>query len=155
MSRLNLASEHVIWTEEQWNCIHFSDELKFNRFGCDGRRSVGRSPKEWYSPQCTKSSVKFGGGSVMIFGMISATGTWSFVRLHGKINASVYKEILNKHVVPNLRTAINQPAVFMQDNAPCHSANSFWGGNYSYGVACSKPRYESYWEWMEVTKWKS
>ena len=31
---------------------------------------------------------------------------------------------MKKHVVPNLRTAINQPAVFIQDNAPCHTAKS-------------------------------
>ena len=30
---------------------------------------------------------------------------------------------MKKHVT-NLRTAINQPAVFMQDNAPCHTAKS-------------------------------
>ena len=53
--------------------------------------------------------------------------------------------------VPNLRTAINQPAVFMQDNAPCHTAKSVktflnWGECYCYGVACLKPRHEFYWE---------
>ena len=31
---------------------------------------------------------------------------------------------MKKHVVPNLRTPINQPAVFMQDNASCHTAKS-------------------------------
>ena len=60
----------------------------------------------------------------MAFGMISDAGTGPLVKLHGKINETVYKEILKKHVVPNLRTAINQPAVFMQDNAPCHTAKS-------------------------------
>ena len=45
------------------------------------------------------------------------------MRLHGKITATVHKEILKKHV-PNLRIAINQPAAFMQDNAPCHTAKS-------------------------------
>ena len=45
------------------------------------------------------------------------------MRLHGKINATIYKEILKKHV-PSLRTAINQPAVFMQDNTPCYTAKS-------------------------------
>ena len=40
--------------------------------------------------QCTKSSIKFGGESVMVFGMISAAGTGYLVRLHGKINATVY-----------------------------------------------------------------
>ena len=75
MSRLKFATEHVIWTEEQWDCVPFSNESKFNQFDCDGRRFVRRSPKERYSLQCTKSSVTFGGGSVMVFGMISAAGT--------------------------------------------------------------------------------
>ena len=87
---------------------------KFNLFVCDGRRFVWRSPKELYSPECTKSSVQFGGASVMVFGMISTVVTGPLVRLHGKINATVYKVILKKNVVPNLKFAINQPAVFMQ-----------------------------------------
>ena len=43
----------------------------------------------------------------MVFGMILAAGTGPLVWLHGKMNVTVYKEILKKHVVPNLRTAIN------------------------------------------------
>ena len=53
----------------------------------------------------------------MVFGMIFTAGAGPLVKLHGKINANVYKEILKKHVVPNLWTAINQLAVFMQDNS--------------------------------------
>ena len=83
---------------------------------------VRRSPKERHSPQSTKSSVKFGGGSVMVFSMIATARTGRLVNLNGKINVTVYKEILKKHVVSNLRTKINQPAVFVQDNAPCHTA---------------------------------
>ena len=60
----------------------------------------------------------------MVFGMISVAGIEPLVRLHGKINATVYKEILKKHLVSNLRTAINQPAVFMQDNTPRHTPKS-------------------------------
>ena len=60
----------------------------------------------------------------MVFGMIFATYTGPLVRLYGKIDATVYKEILKKHAVPNLRTSIHQPSVFMQDNIPCHTANS-------------------------------
>ena len=60
---------------------------------------------------------------MIVFSMISvAAGTGPLVKLHGKINATVYKVILNKQVVPNLRSAINQPAVFMQDNVLCHTA---------------------------------
>ena len=61
----------------------------------------------------------------MVFSIISAAGTGPLVWLHGKINVTVYKKILKKHVVPNLRTAINQPAVFIQDNILCHKVKSF------------------------------
>ena len=58
----------------------------------------------------------------MMFGIITVADTRPLVRLHGKINAFLYKEILKKHFVLNLSSAINQPAVFMQDNAPFHTA---------------------------------
>ena len=76
------------------------------------------------SPQRPKSSVKFGGKNVMDFGMIAAAGKERLVRLYNKINTTVFKDILKKHVILNLRIAFNQPIVFMQDNASCHSAKS-------------------------------
>ena len=89
MSRLKFASEHVIL-----DCVHFSDESKFNLFGCNGGRFVRLSLKKRYSPRCTIRSVNFGGGSVMMFGIFSIAVTGLLVRLQGKINATVYKEIL-------------------------------------------------------------
>ena len=47
MSRLKFATEHI-WTEEHWDCVHFSDESKFNLFGHYRRRFLQHSPKEWY-----------------------------------------------------------------------------------------------------------
>ena len=56
--------------------------------------------------------------------MISvAACTGLLIRLHDKTDATACKEILKKHI-PNLRTAKNQPAVFMQDNTPCHTEKS-------------------------------
>ena len=83
-----------------------------------------RSVTERYSPMCIKRSVKYGGGSMMVFGMISAAGPGPLVGLHGRINAAVYKEMLRQHVLPTLRSVASQPAIFMQDNAPCHTAKS-------------------------------
>ena len=54
MSRLKFATEHVIWTEELWDCVHFSDESKFNLVSCDGRSFVRRSLKEQYLTLCSK-----------------------------------------------------------------------------------------------------
>ena len=61
---------------------------------------------------------------MMMFGTIYVAVTGPLVRLHGKIKAAIYKQIMKKNVVASLKTAINQLAVFMQDNAPCHTAKS-------------------------------
>ena len=37
-----LATEHSVWTEDQWEKVHFSDETKFNFFGSDDKRFVWR-----------------------------------------------------------------------------------------------------------------
>ena len=105
--------------------------------------------------QCTKSSVKFGGGNVIVSDMISAAGAGPPVRLHGKINLAVCKDMLKKHVVPYLRTAIIQSSVFMEDNGPCHTAKSVKTFLFEeYVTVIELPtqlRHESYWEFLEVT----
>ena len=123
-ARLQYAKEHVIWSTDQWEKVHFSDESKFNVFGSDGRQFVRRRIGERLSPKCVKKTVKHGGGSVMVWGSISTEGTGPLVRLHGKINSSAYKSILSKYAVPYMRACDAQPAIFMQDNAPCHTAKT-------------------------------
>ena len=72
--------------------------------------------------KCLKASVKFGGGSVMVWEMISGDGVGPLVQLQGKLNEGVYKELVKDHVLPELRNSTKQPSIFMQDNAPCHKA---------------------------------
>lgn len=86
-------------------------------YGSDGKTYVHRKVGEQLSPECIKTSVKFGGGSVMVWGMISGDGVGPIVRLHGKVNAPVYKQLVKNHVLPVLRNSNKQPAIFMQDNA--------------------------------------
>ncbi len=38
------------------------------------------------------------------------------------MNAKVYQNLLQQHAVPSLRSSPNQLAIFMQDNALCHTA---------------------------------
>ncbi len=65
-ARLTFAEEHVVWTEENWSKVHFSDEIKFNLFGSDGKHFVWLQPEERLNPKCIKKSVKGVGGSVMV-----------------------------------------------------------------------------------------
>ena len=96
---VDFATEHIPWTEEQYHMVHFSDESKFNLFGYDGKRFVKHKNGERLYPQCIKKNVKFGGESVMVWGMISSVGVGPIVRFHGNINASVYKELLHQHTL--------------------------------------------------------
>ena len=51
---------------DQWYKVVWSDEYKFNLFGSDGRVYIRRRAGEDYLPECVQSTVKFGGGSVMV-----------------------------------------------------------------------------------------
>ena len=50
-----------------------------------------------------KSTVKFGDGSVMVWGMMSAAGVELIVRVQGTLNADFYKILLIQYAVPNLQ----------------------------------------------------
>ena len=127
--RLEFANMYVIWTYENWAKVFFSDESKFNLFENDAKNNVKRRIGERLSAKCTKKTVKFGGGSVMVFGMFSSQGTTPLVRfyisarLHEfRVNAQIYKNIVQDHVVPIIQNSGFDRATFMQDNAPCHKA---------------------------------
>ena len=79
--------------------MHFSDESKFNLFESDGRRGVG----ETSSPKCIKRSVKFGGGSIIVCGMISDEGIGPMLRLYRRVNVAAYEELVKQHVLLILR----------------------------------------------------
>ena len=66
--RLTFANKHVLWSQEKWQTVHFSDESKFLLIGSDGQTYVRRKVGEELSPKCLKASVKFGGRSSMVSG---------------------------------------------------------------------------------------
>ena len=86
------------------------------------KNNVKRRIGERLSAKCTKKTVKFGGGSVMVCGMFSSHGTTPLVRLQTRVNAQIYKNIVQDHVVPIIQNADFDRASFMQDNDPCHKA---------------------------------
>ena len=54
--------------------------------------------------------------------MMSALGTSPLVRLKTKVNAAVYKNMLENRVIPALKESGATFPIFMQDNASCHKA---------------------------------
>ena len=86
------------------------------------KNNVKRRIGERLSAKCTKKAVKFGGESVMVFGMFSSQGITPLARLQTRVKPQIYKDIVQDHVVPIIQNSGFDRATFMQVNAPSHKA---------------------------------
>ncbi len=62
---------------------------KINLFGSDGVKRVWRQPGEEYKDKCVLPTVKHGGGSVMVWGCMSAAGTGELQFIEGTMNTNM------------------------------------------------------------------
>jgi hypothetical protein len=74
--------------------IIFSDECKFKMFYSDEHVKKWRRLGTGLLPKNITPTVKFGGGSVMVWGCISCHGVGRLVFIDEKINAARYVNIL-------------------------------------------------------------
>ena len=81
---------------DYWNHVLWSDETKKNVFGSNGVKRVSQEPGEEYNDKCVLSTVKHGGGSVMVWGRMSAAGTGELQIIEGTMNANMYCDILKQ-----------------------------------------------------------
>ena len=83
------------------------------------RRRAGEELNE----ACLQPTVKHGGGSILVWGCLSADGVGDLVRIHGTIDAEKYRQILIHHAVPSGTRLIGPKFIFQHDNDPKHTAN--------------------------------
>jgi hypothetical protein len=67
-------------------------------------------------------TVKYGGGSVMVWGCFSGCGTGDLVKINGIMKKEQYKQILQENAVPSGLNLIGHVFIFLQDNDPKHSS---------------------------------
>jgi hypothetical protein len=109
---------------EDWKRILWTDETKINHLGSDGRKWVWKEVGEPLSDRLVESTVKFGGGNVMIWGCMFWEGIGYATRIEGKIDAELYCSILDDELQKSLDHYNKSPSniTFQQDNNPKHKS---------------------------------
>ena len=120
-ARLQLAQRHFYWGRQQWARVLFSDESRFNLSHHDGRIRVLRRRGERFADNSLIERDRFGGVTVMVWGVIMDRRKTKLIVVQGNLNAQGYiNQILQPEAVPFLQR--HGPAILMHDNARPHVA---------------------------------
>lgn len=123
--RMKFALDHADKPQTFWNKVIWSDESKFELFKSKGKVIVWRKNGTALKPKNLTPTVKHGGGSVMVWGCMTASGVGKLEFIDGKMDQYVYKNILRKNLLASARQLnIETDFVFQQDNDPKHTARS-------------------------------
>lgn len=122
---MSLQKKYKDWTAEDWKRIIWSDETKVNRLGSDGCKWFWKQKGDMeIKDREVKGTVKFGGGSLMVWGCITTKGVGYLTRIDGGLNAQLYVDILNDELLQTLEYyGYNKDEIiFQQDNDPKHTS---------------------------------
>ncbi|KAK1784651.1 hypothetical protein P4O66_003334 [Electrophorus voltai] len=92
------AKRHLKDSQTMRNKILWSDETTIELFGLNAKRHVWRKPGTANHLANTIPTVKHGGGNIML-GCFSAAGTGRLVRVERKMNAAMYRDILEENLL--------------------------------------------------------
>jgi RNAse (barnase) inhibitor barstar len=117
--------KHRHWTVEDWKRVVWSDETKVNRVGSDGYEWVWKRPGSAITEQHVKGTVKFGGGSLMMWGCMTAQGVGYACRINGGMDAQLYTRILDDEFLKTLEYhgLEMDKIIFQQDNDSKHTSH--------------------------------
>ncbi|KAI4880130.1 hypothetical protein NFI96_020379, partial [Prochilodus magdalenae] len=95
------TKEHTIqrYWDFNWDRVLWSDETKIELFGNKCSKWIWLK----YAEKHLMPTVKYGGGSVMLWACFSSKGPGNLVRVHGIMNALKYQDILKQNLVTSAR----------------------------------------------------
>lgn len=121
--RVEFAKKYIDAYEDFWANVLFSDESKFNLFGYDGKQKVWRRNNEALLPKNLLPTVKHGGGSIMVWGCMSAAGVGNLTFIDINMDRMVYLDILKDNLKQSAsKLGLTAGWYFQQDNDPKHTA---------------------------------
>jgi transposase len=131
--RFEFAKRHESWTVEDWKRVIWSDETKISRLSSEGREWTWKRPGEGLQAPQVKGTLKFGGGSLMLWGCMTAQGVGYACRIEGRMDAHLYTRILDDEFQKTIEYygLDRSRLIFQQDNDPKHTSRlaSKWFGD--------------------------
>ena len=122
--RLDFALSHQDWTVDDWKHVIWSDETKINHIGSDGRKWAWKKAGEGLSDRLVEDIVKFGEGSVIMWGCMTWDGVGMACKMDGKMDGNLYVQIVEDELQQTLVDYGFTPEdiIFQQDNDPKHTS---------------------------------
>jgi len=107
---------------EDWTRVIWSDETKINRIGSDGRMYVWKKRGGPLQDKEVQGTVKFGGGSLMVWGCMGRNGVGILAEVEGRMDAEQYVSILEDNLLPSMENSgiPEESIIFQHDNDPKH-----------------------------------
>ncbi|KAG1167121.1 hypothetical protein G6F46_012603 [Rhizopus delemar] len=94
-NRLKWCKKHQNWTVDDWKKVIFSDETKINIFGPDSNPYTWKEDGAVSRPHHINQTVKYGGGSLMMWGCMTAKGVgYACQTFGGNMSSQTYTNIL-------------------------------------------------------------
>ncbi|MGH0149042.1 UNVERIFIED_CONTAM: hypothetical protein FKN15_017443 [Acipenser sinensis] len=113
-ARLEFARKHESDPAAMWEKVLWSDKTKIELFGQNSKRYVWRKPNTAHVSRHTIPALKYGGGSIMLWGCFSSAGTGHLVKIEGRMDLLQSAKKLK----------LGRKFTFQQDNDPKHKAKA-------------------------------
>ncbi|KAK3530781.1 hypothetical protein QTP70_001580 [Hemibagrus guttatus] len=124
-ARLSFARKHLDDPQDFWENTLWTDETKIELFGRSVSHYVWRKSNTAFQKKNIIPTVKYGGGSVMVWGGFAASGPGRLAVINGIMNSAVYQKILKENVRPSVcDLKLKRTWVLQQDNDPKHTSKS-------------------------------
>ncbi|KAK3558102.1 hypothetical protein QTP86_009893 [Hemibagrus guttatus] len=124
-ARLSFPRKHLDDPQDFWENTLWTDETKMELFGRSVVHYVWHKSNTTFQKKNIIPTVKYGGGSVMVWGCFAALGPGRLAVINGTMNSAVYQKILKENVRPSVcDLELKRTWVLQQDNDPKHNSKS-------------------------------
>ncbi len=125
-AHLSFARKHLDDPQDFWENTLWTDETKVELFGRCVSHYIWRKSNTAFQKKNIIPTVKYGSGSVMVWGCFAASGPGRLAVINGTMNSAVYQKILKDNVRPSVRDLKLKRTWVLIQNTPANPPLNGW-----------------------------